>query len=827
MSRQQSEIFDSLKSVKETTSSQDQPLGNLAQGMFPADSPDTQWLIRAIWRAKTTRSSCLEAVDTLTEDDRDGVGHTNFQQDLPSSFDDDAIRDEFVTTSVLRQLRFEGAESRMEGIPKAHQSTFQWIYETPRINSDKTPLWNNFPEWLSGPSSDIYWITGKPGSGKSTLMKYVTRDARLLQHLDSWAADKPLLIATYYFWSAGTLIQKSYDGLLRDLLFQYLSKVPELLPKALARRWAFFKVFGRNAIGIAPEWTFEELLEAFASFESLVRDKFSLCVFIDGLDEFDGDYRLLLDFVRILQRSPRHKICVSSRPYNVFRDAFSGGPGLRLQDITQPDIDLVIHERLSSIEGFRELSEARLEEANRLQELIREKAEGVFLWVSVVLSELEECLTEGGKLSDLRATVDQLPSDISKLYDSLWAKVKPSFAIHASQLIQIFEIVRTSPFAAIYRSRNFAMLWLADEDNVLHLRWSQMKEQMKHTRKTMVRRLSSRTRGLLEISDDGNVSYLHRSVHDWIISIWPKLVGLTAGDFNPRIGILQALTVRMTDQKFRTAIACQLVFQRVLDEYMIFACDAADVMPQHADQTKRLYQEERVSMALDQLDRNLTEVAMLGTTGSDGPFIYLQAANGSGYSFPIVRYSTERGERGDRLRNSLPHWSSLARPPNRFRCGPKLALWTFVAYAGSCGIFSYVHKKATAMPNLLLSEEGSVPLVAAVCIRASTVDDNEYKNHTRRVTAQGLSLMRDLLEIATREDIFPVLCRKTCSARDLINWAWKENLTVDVNGIETPYGRAVAALLDEFRSTYERKDKWSLRNLVGKLKSKAKYEGID
>jgi len=33
--------------------------------------------------------------------------------------------------------------------------------------------WSNFDDWLEH-GKDIYWLTGKPSSGKSTLMKYIS-----------------------------------------------------------------------------------------------------------------------------------------------------------------------------------------------------------------------------------------------------------------------------------------------------------------------------------------------------------------------------------------------------------------------------------------------------------------------------------------------------------------------------------------------------------------------------------------------------------------------------------------------------------------------------
>lgn len=80
-------------------------------------------------------------------------------------------------------LRFEEIADRHETIAEAHRKTYEWVFHEGRpqiytsrhsstINEPESPpQWDNFLKWLQGGGS-MYWITGKPGSGKSTLMKF-------------------------------------------------------------------------------------------------------------------------------------------------------------------------------------------------------------------------------------------------------------------------------------------------------------------------------------------------------------------------------------------------------------------------------------------------------------------------------------------------------------------------------------------------------------------------------------------------------------------------------------------------------------------------------
>ena len=73
----------------------------------------------------------------------------------------------FAEQVILQNLRFSDIDSRHESIPKEHSKTFSWIFdETASVK---------FVQWLKY-EDGFYWVSGKPGSGKSTLMKFVAGD---------------------------------------------------------------------------------------------------------------------------------------------------------------------------------------------------------------------------------------------------------------------------------------------------------------------------------------------------------------------------------------------------------------------------------------------------------------------------------------------------------------------------------------------------------------------------------------------------------------------------------------------------------------------------
>jgi hypothetical protein len=42
------------------------------------------------------------------------------------------------------------------------------------------------------------------------------------------------------------------------------------------------------------------------------------CFFVDGLDEYEGDHRDIIQIMDVLSASTKMKICVSSRPWSIF-----------------------------------------------------------------------------------------------------------------------------------------------------------------------------------------------------------------------------------------------------------------------------------------------------------------------------------------------------------------------------------------------------------------------------------------------------------------------------------------------------------------------------
>ena len=148
---------------------------------------------------------------------------------------EEARRHRRIADSITNSLRYEKLDERFETVTEAHQKTFEWILQ-PRQNGREV-IWSDFVQWLRE-GDDLFWITGNPGSGKTTLMKFIYENPATEEHLKVWAKDTPLYVAGFFFLWAGTEKQKSQEGLLRTLLYSLLRQMPILVPYVFPSRWA-------------------------------------------------------------------------------------------------------------------------------------------------------------------------------------------------------------------------------------------------------------------------------------------------------------------------------------------------------------------------------------------------------------------------------------------------------------------------------------------------------------------------------------------------------------------------------------------------------------
>ena len=335
---------------------------------------------------------------------------------------------------ILESLHYQRMEAREEKIIDAHAQTFEWIFD-PHVCSIRLPSKDNFVEWLAN-GKDIFWIAGKAGSGKSTLMKFLSHHNSARSALQQWADEKELITASFYFWHAGTELQKSQEGLLQSLLHSVLSQCPDIMSQVLCKRW---EQCARTQ-STSGHWTRAELLKAFSELSHQSRLNKRFCFFIDGLDEYDGDHSEVVDLVQGFATSKDVKVCLSSRPWNVFTRAFGWGshPKFHLEDLTRRDIESYVQDTLGDNKLFHQLAAGKdSARCKRLEDAIVSRAQGVFLWVFLVVRSLVEGLTNADRITDLERRLQSLPIDLEAYFRHMLGNIED---VYVQQTVQTFQI---------------------------------------------------------------------------------------------------------------------------------------------------------------------------------------------------------------------------------------------------------------------------------------------------------------------------------------------------------------------------------------------------
>ncbi|KAK7996736.1 hypothetical protein PG989_004776 [Apiospora arundinis] len=402
---------------------------------------------------------------------------------------------------VVRSLSFEMRSARQERIPGAHNRTFSWAF-----NECKDLAGSQLGEWLRT-GQGIFWVTGKPGAGKSTFMKFVASHRQTHRCLGQWSLSQKAIIASHYFWFAGTPMQKSLKGLLQSLLFDVFRQQPGLVEQVCGERW-------KDSDRILDPWTLTELHSLITRLGQTANLPFKLCFFIDGLDEYNGDH---LDFVQDLvnlSKSPNIKICAASRPLNVFEDVLGNDKKskLTINDLTKGDIRSYSTACLCEHPRWNYLA-TRTANAESLIDEIVERSRGVFLWVFLAVRMLRDGLTNDDSFSDLLRRLTLTPVDLEQFFKQMLSTVEPFYDEKMAGTLRMAISARAPLDLLIF---SFYDHECDDEGYTLKLPCRILSFDEKHAlRVQAIRRINGYTRGLLQ-AHGCKVDFLHRTVADFL-----------------------------------------------------------------------------------------------------------------------------------------------------------------------------------------------------------------------------------------------------------------------------------------------------------------------
>lgn len=505
---------------------------------------------------------------------------------------------------ILKSLEFDEWKRRFNDVHKAHTQTFDWMLED-SIDPAVPPT--GFKDWLRK-QNDIYWISGKAGSGKSTLLKFLVENPSVRQYLQDWAGPNasPVLIS-WFFWAAGSPMQRSKEGLFQSLLFQILRRCPNLIPIVCESRWQEDSIYGEKS----DPWTLEELDYAFVAIANQPMPDVRFCMFIDGLDEYDGRPTDIIDRLRLLAKAESIKLCLASRPWTPFRTAFAEGNcdgSLLLERHTKPDIERFVKDLLEKDSRFTQAERTDKRYTMFVREVI-ERALGVFLWVYLVVHQLLLGLGERNKLEDLQAKLNAMPDSLESYFKRTFDQVEKAHRTESAKVFLLTTHARQPLSVVCYRylEKEHREPGYAFEAAIEPM----SPEQLKLVHDDVRDRIDFLCKGLLEVNEvvtdgrpDYQVDFLHRTVSDFLMEkdmhqdLVQRATNNSTTEWNAHQALCYVELVRAKSLPLKNGIQYRLNILFSLVDALMFYVHEVEI-EQKAPQTR----------LLEQLDRVITDYA--------------------------------------------------------------------------------------------------------------------------------------------------------------------------------------------------------------------------
>ncbi|KAJ5100272.1 hypothetical protein N7456_006324 [Penicillium angulare] len=303
-----------------------------------------------------------------------------------------------------------GARERLIGIQSP--GTCEWLLKSPEYLR-----WND--------KHGLFLIRGKPGCGKSTILKF------LLDQRPEAVGPSSSIALSFFFLANGTELQSTILGFFRSLLLQLLEQDEQsrsIFMKACAK---FATPGGKDNQQI--KW---QQIELEAHFQKLVIEcsaRRKISIFIDALDEcIDKDRYNLIAFCHKLSGQTKEKInkpgiLVTCRPYpdGQIKADFQ----IRLEENNQDDIQSFVDQNLR-------LPDEMPKDADDLRHNLLKKAGGLFLWLVLVIPQIHDMSSKGLSLRRISSEILQSPQELDGIYESLLSKIENSELLEAGVLFQ-------------------------------------------------------------------------------------------------------------------------------------------------------------------------------------------------------------------------------------------------------------------------------------------------------------------------------------------------------------------------------------------------------
>ncbi|KAJ4288070.1 hypothetical protein N0V90_012087 [Kalmusia sp. IMI 367209] len=314
-----------------------------------------------------------------------GDNHNHYHGSLDPL--DQCLRNLRVTDPREDRARIEGDKDRLL------KDCYKWILDDP-----------SFQHWRTHDESQLLWIKGDPGKGKTMMVMGL---------IDELTADNKLTVS--YFFCQNTVPElNNAVSVLRGLIYLLVSQRKELIQHVRAK----YDVAGNPFEGHNAFFTLRAILS------DILNDEFlpTTYLLIDALDECTfGQHNLLSTIIDNKFARSRVKWLVTSRNVPRIEQSLRADlTGIKISlDISAGHVSKAVRTfvrfKIQQLAMIKDYSPGL---KDKVQQLLHNQAEGTFLWVSLVCKELE-----GVPLYRTREVLHALPPGLNPLYNRMMAQI--------------------------------------------------------------------------------------------------------------------------------------------------------------------------------------------------------------------------------------------------------------------------------------------------------------------------------------------------------------------------------------------------------------------
>ncbi|KAI8635320.1 hypothetical protein F5Y19DRAFT_7290 [Xylariaceae sp. FL1651] len=375
---------------------------NMAKFQSPLDANFTnvrnvlRWLVKRVVPNRALQSTAMSGTDGLTSKQHPAPPHvtSSSQPSKPQPFPEpNSLNTPLSTETYIEKL------TEILGVSERDYEDIDSISERMMDGSCRWLLQRQkFQDWAtnSPASTGLLWITGAPGSGKSTLSSFII----------NFLSQSHSGLCQYHFFFAGHQTKRTISFLLRSVAFQAAVNVNDILSQIVKLHESTGITFGDQKVSIIWEKLFEGLL-----FRSSAHD-YLYWVF-DGLDEAESAPELIKLVSKIRSAARVNVLLVSRSTKELSKEVLGHLPNIAHERIS-------IHDTADDIRDYVRQSITRaLPDNGSQEEIIREimnKSMGSFLWVKLVLEKIRD---NWYTKSDIQKALNDLPVGMEPLYDNM------------------------------------------------------------------------------------------------------------------------------------------------------------------------------------------------------------------------------------------------------------------------------------------------------------------------------------------------------------------------------------------------------------------------